>query len=56
MNKITLDEVTHIKPVTDEKRESNVYEGRLNKIKKKKKKIREEERKEKGRHIIDIYV
>lgn len=55
MNKITLDEVTHIKPVTDEKKQENIYENKQKKLKRKKQEKSKEEVKKEG-HIIDIYV
>jgi len=53
MDSITVDEVTSIKPVTDEKKEKHLYQ----KTKKKEKKNIKKKQKEEGeKHIIDIYV
>ncbi len=51
MDEITVDEVTSIKPITDEKKEKHLYQ----KPKKKEGKTVKKQKKNKEKHIIDIY-
>ena len=56
MNKITLDEVTSIKPISDEKKQENMYERKPKKEEKKKlEKSKHENKRKKGDNHIDIY-